>query len=131
MISKLLQCERVKLTTAVVQVLKECNDPLILLEYINAIPETTLVETCREYEDLMAIRSELMSKIKIKPLLQSRNVFIIESIDCGPSQPILFAIDNMSLTSSLKDASALCKQNQENLPMILNILSRICTFFGK
>lgn len=123
MISKLLQCERVKLTTSVVEILKDCNDPLILLEYINAIPETTLVETCREYEGLMTIRSELMSKIKIKPLLQSRNVFIIESIDCGPSQPILFAIDNMSMTSALKDASALCKQNQEILPTILRILT--------
>lgn len=71
----------------------------------------------------MSIRSELMSKIKIKPLLQSRNVFIIESIDCGPSQPILFAIDNMSITNALKDASALCKQNQDSLPSILSILT--------
>lgn len=123
MISKLLQCERVKLTSNVVDLLKECTDPLILLEYINAIPDTTLVETCQEYEDLMSIRSELMSKIKIKPLLQSRNVFIIESIDCGPSQPILFAIDNMSITNALKDASSLCKQNQDSLPSILSILT--------
>lgn len=127
MFSKLLQCEQVKVTTKIIQSLLSCTDPYVVLEYIDAIPETTDVETCQEYEELMNIRNQLMEKIGIKPMLQSRNVFIIESINCTMTeikyQSILSIIDGMSINNAYKSASSLCKQNQEHLIEILRFLS--------
>ncbi|OHS94750.1 hypothetical protein TRFO_10912 [Tritrichomonas foetus] len=123
MISKLLQCERVKLNPKIIESLKNSDDALILLEYIDAIPDTTLIETCEAYEDLMKVRKELMQKLRINPLLQSRNLFIIESVDCGPTQPILYSIDNMTTHTAAKDASNLLKQYSDSLQVVLRMLS--------
>ena len=123
MITKLLQCEKVKLNQTIVKALKKCEDPMILLEYIDAIPNSTHVENCEVYEDMMGVRNHLLKKLQITPLMQPGSGFVIESINCTQAQqPILYAIDNMTSHSAIKDVTNLIRQHSSSTPSIYRVL---------
>ena len=130
MITKLLQCDYPKLSEKLLASLLETNDAFILLEYIEALGHTTVMQTCEEYQLVLDARKKLLARVDVKESPDHPNLFVIDSVSLNGtklnalSTTVLGAIERMSQVTATKDAMRVIRETDRNhLPAVLRVLS--------
>ena len=130
LVTKLLQCDYPKLSEAVLDGLYETTDAFIMLEYIEAMGCTTVMQTCEEYKLVCDARKKLLDRMNIRESRDHPSLFVIDSVSLGGvvlnelSMVVLGTIERMSPGTATKDAMRLIREvDREHLPAVLRVLS--------
>lgn len=136
-IRRFAQCGRLVVNQSIIAELEVMNDVFFLIEYMATLPLLTYVKTFREYNSLINLRDKLVAKLGISISMGERETVIIDRFDSSVmftkskktssdvvyNRSIFTSLEKLNAHNCVKELNKLIKSGQDNLLVLLHIMS--------